>query len=42
VVVHSVNVDDIIDAGITEEDAKKLAKLNWMIDESWDCLACFV
>jgi hypothetical protein len=38
--VWSVSVEDIIEKGITEEDATELAKLNWMINE--ESLACFV
>ena len=39
-VIWSVDVDKIIELGITKEDITKLALLNWMIEE--DCLACFV
>lgn len=39
-VIYSVDVDDLIDAGITEEDAIALRTLNWMIRH--DGLACFV
>ncbi len=41
-IIYSVSVDDIIEAGITEEDANKLKELNWMIDSEHDSLACFV
>ena len=41
-VIYSVDVDEILKAGITEEDAKILRELNWMIDCDCDCLACFV
>lgn len=41
-VLYSVNVDKIIEAGITEEDAIALAQLNWSIDEGFDGLMCFV
>jgi len=41
-ILYSVDVDDIVDNGITLEDAIKLRKLNWMIEEDFDCLACFV
>jgi hypothetical protein len=35
-------VDNILEAGLTEEDAKLLADMNWMIeDECGDYLACF-
>ena len=36
------NIDDILKAGITKEDAIKLRDMNWMIDEDTDSLACFV
>ena len=39
-VIWSVDVDEIIELGITKEDLTKLFLLNWIIDE--DCLACFV
>lgn len=41
-VVFSSTLTDIVAAGITEEDAIKLRKLNWMVDESGTGLACFV
>ena len=41
-IVYSVNTSELIKAGITEEDAIKLRKLNWMIDEYGEGLACFV
>ncbi len=41
-VIYSVDIDDILKAGITKEDAETLAKLNWMIEDEFDCLACFV
>lgn len=41
-IIYSVRIEDIIEAGLTEEDANKLAELNWMTDEDNDCLACFV
>ncbi len=39
-VIWSVDVDEIIELGITKEDVTKLSLLNWMIEE--DYLACFV
>ena len=39
--VFSVDVDTLIEKGITEEDIYKLANLNWSISES-ECLMCFV
>lgn len=42
-IIYSVDVEDILNAGITEEDAVALAKLNWMIDTEYgECLAVFV
>jgi len=40
-VIYSVGVEELIEAGITEEDAKKLRDLNWMLYER-ESLACFV
>ena len=39
-VMYSVDVNELIEAGIIEEDAKNLRKLNWMITEGY--LECFV
>lgn len=39
-IIYSVTVDEIIEAGIIEEDVTKLSKLNWMVE--YDQLACFV
>ena len=38
-IVYVANCDEIIDAGITEEDAKMLRALGWMDDE--DSMAHF-
>lgn len=40
-IIYSVNVDDIVEKGITEEDTIALRKLNWMIEDD-SYLACFV
>jgi hypothetical protein len=40
--IYSFDVDKILAAGLTDDDAMKLAKLNWMIDDENGCLACFV
>ena len=32
-IIYSVSIEDIIEAGITEEDVKQLRKLNWMIEQ---------
>lgn len=39
-IIYSVSLSDLCKAGITEEDAIELRKLNWM--EDYDSLACFV
>lgn len=39
-IIYSVEVDALIEAGITVEDAKKLRDINWMIDDGG--MACFV
>lgn len=38
--IYSVEARELVERGITNEDAILLAKLNWMIDE--DAMACFV
>ena len=41
-IIYSVDVNELCEAGITEEDAISLRKLNWMIKPDFECLACFV
>jgi hypothetical protein len=38
-IIYAADVDELIEAGITEDDVKELAKLTWHIDE--DALAHF-
>ena len=40
-IIWSVDVDKLINAGITEKDAIELRALNWMI-EGYGYMACFV
>lgn len=40
-IIYSVDVDELINGGITREDAKKLRCLNWMIEDD-EYMACFV
>lgn len=40
-IIYSVDVDELIDAGLTDEDANELRALNWGISE-FDSLCCFV
>ena len=39
-VIYSVDIDKLIEAGITIKDAEELRELNWMLED--DSLACFV
>jgi hypothetical protein len=39
--IYSVSIEELIDAGIIEEDVIELKKLNWMVEEG-EYLACFV
>lgn len=41
-IIYSMDVSEVVDAGITEEDAVRLKELNWMLDETGEGLACFV
>lgn len=40
-VIYSVNVDDLVSAGVSLSDALMLKKLNWMIEDG-QYMACFV
>jgi hypothetical protein len=40
-IVYSADLDDLIEAGLTIEDANELRKLNWMLEDN-DYLSCFV
>lgn len=39
-IIYGPAIDDLIKAGITEEDVEALASLNWHVDEGSFC--CFV
>ena len=39
-VIYSAGVEELVEAGITEEDTVLLRDYNWMVDE--ESLACFV
>ncbi len=41
-IVYSSSIDDLLLAGITEEEVTTLRKLNWMVDEFEEGLAHFV
>lgn len=40
-IIYSVDVDKLIEAGISEDDATALRQLNWMVEDD-SYLACFV
>ena len=40
-IIYSVNVEEIVVAGITEEDTIALRSLNWMLEDD-SYLACYV
>lgn len=40
-IIYGPNIEELIEAGITEEDVATIRKLNWMVeDESY--VSCFV
>jgi len=41
-IIYSVDAQEVLDAGLSVQDAQRLAHLNWMIDSDSDCLACYV
>lgn len=41
-IIYSVDIDELIDAGITLQDATNLRLLNWMIESEYDCMSCFI
>ena len=41
-VVYSSDISELIEAGISEEDANKLKEDNWFIDSECDCMAHWV
>ncbi len=40
-IIYVCDADELLTAGLTEEDAAELCKMNWMIDSECDCLAIF-
>lgn len=41
-IIYGPDIDKILEAGLTEEDADQLRQLNWMLDDDCDSLSCFV
>ena len=41
-ITYSVDVEELVNSGISRSDAIELLKLNWMIDSDTDCMACYV
>jgi hypothetical protein len=40
-IIYAADVDELLEAGLTEFDAIELCNMNWMIDEEGECLAKF-
>ncbi len=40
-IIYVCDVDSLLQAGLTEEDARELCRMNWMIDSECDCFAIF-
>lgn len=40
-IIYVADADELVEAGLTEEDANELRKMNWMIDSEYGCLAIF-
>ncbi len=40
-IIYAADVDELLEAGLTEFDAIELCNMNWIIDEEGDCLAKF-
>ena len=41
-VIYGPDIETALEAGLTEDDAIVLAKLNWMLDNDCGSFACFV
>lgn len=41
-IIYCGDIDECLEAGMTKEDAKELALLNWMVDEYDNGFSCFV
>lgn len=41
-VIYGPNIDDLLESGLSEEDAVSLAKFNWFIDKDADAIAHWV
>ena len=40
-IIYACDVDELLEAGLTESDANELRKMNWMIDDEFECFAIF-
>jgi len=40
-IIYAGDIDSILQAGLTIEDADELRKQNWMFDDEYDCLSVF-
>jgi hypothetical protein len=41
-IIYCGDIDELLEAGLTEEDAIALRSLNWMTDDEEEGFACFV
>ena len=41
-IIYGPEIEEIIDAGITEEEVKKLSVYGWGVDSEFDCFYHFV
>ena len=41
-ILYSVEIDELLDFGLTKKDAFILAELGWMLDDDGDCFSCFI
>jgi len=41
-IIYAASIDEVLEAGLTADDAVELRNLNWMLEEEGDCFACFV
>ena len=40
-IIYGPGIEKMIEAGITEDDVRELARLNWMVEDD-EYLACFI
>lgn len=38
-IIYGIEIDELIEAGVTEDHVLELNKMGWFIDEDYECLA---